>query len=232
MRNSVMLLAVMGVVVSGLGLASSAGAGVSYEFSFRSTDVLGNPLSGVANGNSFFFTVSSAYHACNPGTGAGCAVSDVLLISAHQLRSNSISVAFDNSFGLSVARADEWAGVDLGMMSPGYRPIVPGVTLGPGTLESFDGDVPPPDPRFLDAGTYNIGTIVWDTNGATSFFDVMAFFLNATDGTLAHFGGGNVVDITGTEVLGMGFINVIPEPATGVLLGLGLAGLTLAAHRR
>jgi hypothetical protein len=223
-----------------LSWAQDAAAGVTYDFAFRSTDKLGDPISGGSvsgGGHSFTFTPAAA-QACEPTTKAapGCAVLDVLLITTTPLVSASVSVAFDDSNGLAAARASRWVGVGIvfGMLP------VPVVIFGPAegpkvdctatTCGSFDGAIPPPNgPPSLPPGTYDIGTVVWDTTSATGASALMTAIL-AGDGTFGVVNG-NVVDLTGSEVLKQGLI-LVPEPGAAGLMGLGLVALVRLNGRR
>ena len=84
----------------------------------------------------------------------------------------------------------------------------------------------------LPPGTYNIGTIVWDTTGSTAPFQsrIETFTSPVFDATGAVIPplSDNLVDITGTETHTPGFIAIVPEPSTAALAGLGLLGLVLA----
>lgn len=222
-----------------LALAGSAGAGVSYEFVFRSTDTLGNPIAGGSSaGSDFSFGSVAAARACDPVSGAGCAVVDLLLLTTDRLIINSVTVGFDNGSSLAAARADQWFGVgivfDQGTPIVSYGPFLGGP---PECTSDFCGSflglvLPPNGPPSLPTGTYNIGTIIWDTSvskaGLSDVYSLIRPGLDATGAVI----DGQIVDITGTEVMGFGSILVTPEPGTGALLAMGLAGACLAARRR
>ena len=89
-------------LIGALGLAGSAGAGVTYDFAFRSTDIAGNAIDGAVSGGGHTFTFfgTTAAHACNTVTNAGCVVLDVILRTTTPLFSASVSVRFDNDNGL------------------------------------------------------------------------------------------------------------------------------------
>jgi hypothetical protein len=210
-------------LVGAIGFSQRAEAGVTYELSFRPGG------GGVANGDQYTFASSAAAN-------AGTAVVDLIMTNSLPLIANSISVGFDSGLGLSVASANQWAGVvTFSMAFPvvQYSPFF-SLTIGASSLSSFNSvQVPPNAPPSLPAGTYNIGTIVWDTSAAGEGIHAIGFFIKAgVDATGEVFPGGNIQDTSGSEVFVNGFINIVPEPGTAGLVGLGLTGLLLAARRR
>ena len=192
---------IAGTMVVGAGEAE---AGVTYDFVFRACPACGAPRD--VNGdvipgafvnplfeNEFTFDSEAAARACDPVTGSGCPVADVILRNRDALIAASVSIGFDSGLGLGVADAAEWSGLAIafGMMTPPppvafFAPIAPGVTVDQtGSVSSFDGVTPPPNgPPSLAPGTYNIGTIVWDTSaGAAGVSSIFAFLVDGLDGT-------------------------------------------------
>jgi hypothetical protein len=105
-----------------------------------------------------------------------------------------------------------------------------------GTIGFFTGAVnqtPPGDGTTgLAPGTYNVGTIIWDTSSATGVIDIASFINPLIDLFLASGGLGNA-NVTITDVtLNGATLNLVPEPGTASLLGLGLMGLIVASRRR
>lgn len=237
-------LGVVGIVavLAGLVLARGAQAGVTYGMLFRSTDLLGNVLPTAGGGGTSSLSLSlAAAQGCDIVSGAGCPVLDVLLITDLPLIAASVSLEFDPNGGLDVRGATQWFGQGVSFNAMGNPTVVfgpgsPGgaVSCGFNTCSSFTGAIMtmPNAPPSLPAGTYHIGTVVWDTSavmeGAHSVF---AKIRSGPDGTGAVLNG-NVVDVTGSETLGSGTLAIVPEPSTAALLCLGLVGTVVTSRRR
>jgi hypothetical protein len=196
-------------------------------------------------------TLSNGGRSVSVTSSATSTVANVIMTTTDQLVAGSISVQYDVSGGLQVSDAVEWVGlvVPVGKVSFQYKPLQRGDGVAAnfghltnfiptanitGVLSAFDGAVPPPPNTafFSPAGTYNLGTVVWDLTGAADGFHSVAAFIAAIDGFGTIDPGGNIADITGSQVLGAGGITIVPEPGTAALLGLGLVGLMVASRRR
>jgi hypothetical protein len=79
----------------------------------------------------------------------------------------------------------------------------------------------------LAAGTYTIGSISFDASGAAAGVqNILNFLRGGIDGVTNAKGNAAAVQVNGA------ILNVIPEPGTASLLGLGIMGLVLAGRRR
>jgi len=77
------------------------------------------------------------------------------------------------------------------------------------------------------AGTYTLGSINFNTSGVLAgSHNILAFLRTGVDGVTDKKFASAAVQLNGAV------LNVIPEPGTASLLGLGIMGLVLAGRRR
>ncbi len=138
------------------------------------------------------------------------------------------TVFWDNSDTDAIAGTLEWVGFfDAGAFVL-WAPLNPGpsgvfIDNSVNQVNSFDaaslGDT-------LPAGTYQLGTIVFLAAVGTT--NIISGIISGLDGFALT--GGTIID--GAITFNGATINVVPEPATASLLGLGLIGLILAGRRK
>jgi hypothetical protein len=227
--RKVFSVAVMAAMVCLVGMAKDANATVTFQLVWTSTSG-----SGITGSDTI-----------------GAAVGDVLTLSIRMLTDQTlgghgISLNFDTDLGdelslFAPAGGKEWAGTTYGTttMAGAYAPLVAG--LGPppatdsvlgvsaGRISTYESGKSPSG-AYLPTGTYTIGTAKFVVTGfGVDGPDVFSGLFNTgVDDVLNN--AANVIPLSGL-VFGTATVNVVPEPGTAALLGLGLVGLVLAGRR-
>lgn len=193
------------------GLGQDARAGVTFDVVFQ--DGTGGTLT-IAEGDPGPGCTFTGYYGLSVSTGR---CMDVVVRTTVDFVMASVSVQYDNNNGLAYASLYEWRPVEVAPSkycapTDGIVDWGPGFGSGKG-LKSFDCTIFPPfNPPVVAAGTYRVGTIVWDTSGTTAGTETIAAFIDSLYGN-GFFGviNGNLVDLSSSVWVNSAVLNIISE---------------------
>ena len=194
------------------GLGQDASAGVTIDVVFQDATIpSGLTISQGAPGTGCAF---GGYAGGSVATGF---CMDVMLYTTYDMVALSTSVAYDTDDGLAVSAIYEWKGavISWNRGAPDVKCIPNvGMTDSGTSLTAFDCLLTPNNPPVMSAGTYRVGTVVWDTSGILPGVETVAAYINDLDDGVAAIINGNVVRLTSADiVVGSHLIGGMGEPA-------------------
>jgi hypothetical protein len=220
-----MLSAALMMALATVGFTRGASAGVTIDLVWRDTSTAGLTITAGDAGATCTLT------GANGGVVPGRCMDVYMILTGDTLTGFGVSVAYPPVIGLTMNDGWQWFGTTFVDPQTGktatFAPVTShAMTAGGGVVTDMNGIVAPPNgPPSLPPGTYKIGTIVWDASGVSAGSHILSAFLTLSDG----FANGAHVLIT--PILHNAVLDVIPEPGTASLLGLGLVGLIVAGRR-
>jgi cysteine-rich repeat protein len=196
-------------------LGHDARAGVTIDVLFQDATVPSGIT--IVPGEAGPGCVFTGYYRRSVSTGR---CTDVVLKSTDDLVGFGVSVAYDSDKGLELVSMYEWRGVGVsfgkGLPQPLVQSCAPegGLSDNGGVLQSFDCSIPEPtNPPVLAAGTYKVGTIIWDASCLTwsesGVSAVVSAYIDDSVDAVTAVRNGNIVDVSDEVVVGTHILSIL-----------------------